>query len=60
MSVEILSIEWEYEDQLPELSDFEYGLLYEYSKVVDGVRMFPYTRYWDHANGKEIKAYLGA
>ena len=58
--VDILSLEWEYEDQLPELTDIEYSLLYEYSKIVDGVRMFPYTKYWDHVNDKEVKVYLGA
>jgi hypothetical protein len=58
--VDILSMEWENEDQLPELTDLEYDLLYQYSKVVDGVRMFPYTKYWDHAEGRERKVYLGA
>jgi len=58
--VEILSLEWEHEDQLPELTDVEYDLLCEYSKVIDGVRMFPYTKYWDHMNNEEVKAYLGA
>lgn len=58
--VDILSLEWEYEDQLPELSNLEYNLMYEYSKVVDGVRMFPYTKYWDHLADRECKVYLGA
>jgi hypothetical protein len=58
--VDILSMEWENEDQLPELTDLEYDLLYQYSKVVDGVRMFPYTKYWDHSKDRERKVYLGA
>lgn len=59
-SPEIWSMEWEYEDNLPELTDLEYDLMYQYSKLVDSVRMFPYTKYWCQCNDREIKVYLGA
>jgi hypothetical protein len=34
---------WEYEDQLPELSDSEYNSMFPESKVIDSARMFPYV-----------------
>ena len=32
---------WVYEDELPEMTDETYDALYEYSEVIQGVRMFP-------------------
>lgn len=56
---EIYSVDWEYEDQLPEISDLEYDLLFVHSQIRGGVRMFPYIKIYDNeGNGKRI--YLGA
>jgi len=35
-------IKWQYEDELPELTDKEYDEMFDFSRVIDGVRMFPY------------------
>ena len=40
-------VEWEYEDQLPETINNNYNLMYRHSKIIDGVRMFPYTKIGD-------------
>ena len=42
MSVAVSEIFWEYEDQLPELEDWEFELMYPMSRV-DWVRMYPYV-----------------
>jgi len=45
---------WENEDDLPDLlTDKEYNSMFPTSKVIDGVRMFPYIRV------KSNKFYLG-
>jgi len=36
------AIEWEYEDQLPDLTDERYNEMFGLSRVIGGVRMFPY------------------
>jgi hypothetical protein len=59
MSHEIYSLEWEYEDQLPEISDLEYDLMFEYSEIKDGVRMFPFITLYK-SNGEPYRIYLGA
>lgn len=47
----IAEIEWKYEDNLPEWVDDEvYRILYPTSRVIDGVRMFPFITIC----GKEI------
>ena len=38
-----IDVEWEYEDQLPDDLG-HYNLMYKFSKIIDGVRMFPYVR----------------
>ncbi len=35
---------WEYEDRLPDLTNEEYDAIYKYSKVIEGVRMFPFIK----------------
>lgn len=35
-------LHFEYEDQLPEMSTEVYNRLFEWSRIVDGVRMFLY------------------
>lgn len=59
---EIYSLEWESERNLPELTDLEYDLIYQYSKVFEaGERKFPFiTIYTDVAKGETKKIYLGA
>lgn len=42
-----LDVQWEYEDQLPELPDSRYSLMFRQSKIIDGVRMFPYVQIRD-------------
>ncbi len=34
---------WEYEDNLGDIGDAQYDRMFPFSKVIDGVRMFPYT-----------------
>lgn len=57
---EIASVQWEYEDQLPEMSDIEYDHLFEKSEVRGGVRMFPYISVYSDINGIETRHFLGA
>lgn len=55
----IIAVFWEYEDQLPEMEDHEYDLIYPKSEIRDGVRMFPYV--WvdkDDESGECERAYL--
>ena len=40
--VSLPPIKWQYEDELPELTDKEYDEMFDFSRVIDGVRMFPY------------------
>lgn len=55
MELDIYSIEWEYEDKLPEgITDLEYDLLYPKSEIKDGVRMFPYIKVWDMGGSHRI------
>lgn len=59
---DIYSLEWEYEDNLPEyLSDIDYDHLFQYSEVRGGVRMFPFiTIYTNQSTGETKRIYLGA
>ena len=44
IDMEIAHIRYEYEDRLPDsITEAEYDELYPSSKVIDGVRMFPYV-----------------
>lgn len=55
----ILAIFWEHEDELPEMQKHEYDLIFEASRIRDGVRMFPYV--WtdkDDESGEAEKAFL--
>ncbi len=57
---EVLSMEWEYEDKLPQnLTDIEYCLMHHYSAVLDGVRMFPFVTIYK-LDGSSYRIYLGA
>ena len=40
--IQISELLWEYEDQLPLMNDDDFAALYQYSKVIDGVRMSPF------------------
>lgn len=57
--MELYSIEWEFEDCLPEVSDLDYDLMFHYSRIVNGVRMFPFITIYDH-NGESKRIWLGA
>lgn len=60
MAIELFSIEWQSEDKLPEMTDLEYDLCYQQSKVVNEVRMFPFIRDWDQVKDRERVVFLGA
>jgi len=38
----IVLLEWEYEDELPSMTNSKYNAIFDQSKVIDGVRMFPF------------------
>lgn len=60
MKDEIYSIEWESEQNLPEFSDLEYDLIYQYSKVFEaGERKFPFIILYD-VDGMSKRIWLGA
>lgn len=48
------SMFWENEDELPHLLSFQYDLMFPLSRIIDGVRMFPYI-IDEHGN----KTYIG-
>lgn len=41
-TIETSPVRWEYEDQLPEMSDDDFDEIYQASRV-DGVRMYPFV-----------------
>ena len=44
MSTEIRSVKWEYEDRLPnDIPRHQFDEMFDSSRLVDGVRMYPYT-----------------
>jgi hypothetical protein len=56
---DLYSVEWEYEDMLPNsLSDLEYDLMFDKSEVRDGVRMFPYIKMYSDMHGTITRIYL--
>jgi hypothetical protein len=58
---QLITVEWEYEDRLPEeMTDLDYDLAYTQSKIVDGVRMFPYVTIWNNDDGTSKRMYLSA
>ena len=40
--IQISELLWEYEDQLPPMYSEDFAALYQYSRVIDGVRMYPF------------------
>lgn len=56
----IASVQWEYEDKLPEMDDVDYAHLFERSEIRNGVRMFPYISIYSDADGSETRHFLGA
>lgn len=57
---EIASVQWEYEDKLPEMEDVDYAHIFEWSEIRGGVRMFPYIAIYADADGSEARHFLGA
>ena len=53
----ILCIQWEYEDDLPKMIQEEFDLLYAKSEIRDGVRMYPYV-WTDDEHGEAHKSFL--
>lgn len=50
---------WEFEDELPEIKDSEFDEIFKSSRIISGVRMYPFiemddgTRIWiANLNGK--------
>lgn len=37
-----MSVYWEYEDRLPKVRPSEFGVMYPLSRIIGGVRMYPY------------------
>lgn len=61
MNYDVYSLEWEYEDQLPEnLTDLEFDLMFHYSEIKNGVRMYPFIHIYDDLTGECKRIYLGA
>ena len=48
--LEMSDVRWEYEDQLPEMSDDEFAAIFKASRV-DGARLYPYV---EDSNGNRI------
>jgi hypothetical protein len=48
--IETSDVRWEYEDQLPEMSDDDFAAIFKASRV-DGVRLYPYV---EDSNGNRI------
>ena len=57
MEFDLVGVEWEYEDQLPELNDLQYDLIYQKSELIGGVRKFPFVKIYDD-KGNPIRYYL--
>ena len=55
MNYGVYSIEWEHEDKLPKITEVEYDHLFEYSKVIDGVRMFPFITTYEDETGNATR-----
>lgn len=61
MNYDVYSLEWEYEDKLPEnLSDIDFEHLFYYSEIKNGVRMYPFITIYDDLTGECKRVYLGA
>jgi hypothetical protein len=41
--MKISSVKWEYEDQLPKMEDFEFYQIFKVSRIIEGVRMYPFV-----------------
>ena len=61
MNYDVYSLEWEYEDKLPEnLSDIDFEHLFYYSEIKNGARMYPFITIYDDLTGECKRIYLGA
>ena len=59
--LEIYSMEWEKEENLPVMDDISYDHIYHYSKIGEaGMRMFPFITIYDPYTGAWKRIYLGA
>ena len=60
MNYDVYSLEWEYEDKLPEnLSDIDFEHLFYYSEIKTGVRMYPFITIYS-LDGSSKRIYIGA
>ena len=52
-------IGWEHEDELShELSKSDYDKMFPFSRVISGVRMFPFVNIWEDSYGNAIRVHL--
>ena len=64
MRIDILEIgfseiQWEHEDELSEnVGKREYDMMFDNSKIINGVRMFPYVEIRDRFSNRVQKYYL--
>lgn len=56
----VASVQWAYEDSLPEMDEVDYAHIFERSEVRGGVRMFPYISTYSDSDGTETRHFLGA
>jgi hypothetical protein len=49
--LDISDVRWEYEDYLPEMESSDFDAIYPASRVIDGVRMYPFT---ENAAGNRV------
>ena len=60
MEIDLVSVQWVSEDGLPQgISNIKYDLIYTKSKVIGGVRMFPFIEIYDN-NGQPEHYYLSS
>lgn len=60
MNYDVYSLEWEYEDKLPEnLSDIDFEHLFYYSEIKNGARMYPFITIYS-LDGSSKRIYIGA
>jgi len=57
--IDFAEIQWDYEDELSEnVGKREYDMMFQNSKIIDGVRMFPYMEIRDRSSSRVQKYYL--
>lgn len=55
---DIFSVEYDRQEDLPEMSPLDFDLIFEKSEIIDGVRKFPFIKMYDNETGTFKKIYL--